>query len=141
MVAFKNFHGKLLMMGKTFKLFIAFLLAVSLGMATVICCCVAPAVMAHFHKISVCNHCSSQNSSQTHSCPDSNCSYKLTNAESFHGNAISFSAPVIDTHSFFFNRHLTFTFHHSFVSVYPRGSPPLTVSFTPLYLRTFTLRI
>jgi hypothetical protein len=129
------------MMGKIFKLLIAFALAVSLGMATVICCCVAPAVMAHFHKVSVCSHCSSQNSSNSHSCPDSNCSYKLTNAEAFHGHIISFSAPVVDIHSFFFNHHFTSTFLPSLVSAYPRGSPPLTSSFTPLYLRTFTLRI
>ena len=129
------------MMARISKIFIASLLAVSLGMATVICCCVAPAIMTHFHKVSVCSHCSSQNSSQTHSCPDSNCAYKLTNAESFHSNIISFSAPVVDTHTFFFNQHLTLTFPLSLVSAYPRGSPPLTSSFTPLYLRTFNLRI
>jgi hypothetical protein len=129
------------MMRKISKIFIASLLAVSLGMATVICCCVAPAVMVHFHKVSVCSHCESQNSSQTHSCPDSSCSYKLTNAEAFHSHSISFSAPVVYTHDFFFNQHLTSTFLPSLVSAYPRGSPPLTSSFTPLYLRTFTLRV
>jgi hypothetical protein len=128
-------------MSKIFKLFIALLLAISLGMATVICCCVAPAVMAHFHKVSVCSHCLSQNSSNTHSCPDSNCSYKLTNAEAFHSHIISFSALVIYSHDFFFNQHLKSTVLPSLISVYPRGSPPLSPSFTPLYLRTFTLRI
>jgi hypothetical protein len=127
-------------MGKIFKLFIVALLAASLGMATVICCCVAPAVMAHFHKVIMCSHCSSQDSSHS-STPDSNCSYKLTNAEAFHSHIISFSAPLVDTHSFFFNQHLTSTFLPSLVLAYPRGSPPLTSSFTPLYLRTFTLRI
>jgi hypothetical protein len=129
-------------MGKIFKLLIASLLTASLGMATVLCCCVAPSVMAHFHKVTMCSHCSSQNSSPTHSSvPDTNCLYKLTNAEVLHSNTISFSALAVYIHGFFFDHHITRPFLPSVIAGYPRGSPPLTASFIPLYLRTFTLRI
>src|SRR5579872_5708412 len=124
------------------KLFISFLLTVCLGVATVICCCFAPAVMAHFHKVSMCRHCPSQGPSHGHSSgPTDNCLYRLSNAEIFHGQIVISAAPAVFIHYIFFDKHLATPFLPSLVQAYPRGSPPLPASFTPLYLRTFHLRI
>ncbi len=129
-------------MEKIFKLFTVFLLAVSLTVATVICCCFVPAVMTHFHKISMCSHCHGQNSPDHSSNPAGTCQHHLTSAESSHSPAVlsfaasgvSFPVPVS------FDKHITI-FLPSSILACPRGSPPLTASFTPLYLRTFSLRI
>ena len=127
---------------KLLKIFTASLLSVSLGVATVVCCCVAPAVMAHLHKASVCTHCLPQKSSQGHSsAPGDNCMYQLTNADAFHHQTISSPVLITFTPHTFFNKHVSIPFLSSSISTYPRGSPPLTASFVPLYLRTFSLRI
>lgn len=127
-------------MRKIFKLFTASLLTVSLSVATVICCCSASAVMAHFHKVAMCGHCSEKSSHDNSSNPDATCKYQLTSAEFSHSKTLSFSIPTVSI-PFVFDRHLSTPFLPSVISSYPRGSPPLTASFIPLYLRTFTLRI
>lgn len=129
-------------MVKILKPTIAFLLAVSLGTATVVCCCVAPAVMAHFHKTAVaCSHCPSSGTSHGHSSnPTDSCMFRVGHAEAFQGQVIM-PVPIVSTHIVLFDKHVVTPFLASSILVYPRGSPPLTSSFTPLYLRTFTLRI
>ena len=128
-------------MGRIFKHSIASLLTISLAVTTVVCCCVGPAVMAHFHKTSVCSHCPTQKSSHDHSSnPGNNCMYQLTSADTFHGKIISAPTSVVFT-SVFFDHHIPTPFLASSLSAYPRGSPPLNVNFTPIYLRTLSLRI
>jgi hypothetical protein len=127
---------------KIVKLFIASLLAVCLTVATVICCCIAPAVMTHFHKVAMCGHCQSQNSHGHSSNSTTACQYHLTSAEFLHTQAISSSAfsGVSFPSSILFDKHITI-FLLSSVFAYPRGSPPWAANFTPLYLRTYNLRV
>jgi hypothetical protein len=124
---------------KILKPFIASVLALSMFVATVVCCCIATGIMARFHKPAMC--CDKQNPSHQDSVPMGSCQNHLTNAEFSHAQtiltapvAISFS-PAISLGTY----HANFLF--SFPQVYSRGSPPLAASFTPLYLRTFNLRI
>jgi len=129
-------------MKKIFNLSIASLLAVSLSVATVICCCIAPSVMAHFHQSAMCSHCPDQNSSSNAPNPAGTCQQQLTSAELSHGQTMvfshapgsPFSAPI------FLGKHIT-TLPPPSSLVYPPGSPPLGISLTPLYLRTFNLRV
>jgi len=127
-------------MDKVSKILISWLLTATMFFATVICCCVGAGVMAHFHKpAAMC--CEKQNSSHQDSVPMGSCQNHLTSAEFSHAQtiltvpaAISFSPAIsLGTH------HADFV--ASFPQVYSRGSPPLAASFTPLYLRTFNLRI
>jgi hypothetical protein len=124
---------------KILKPFIASVVALSMLVATVICCCIATGVIAHFHKPAMC--CEKQSSSHQDSAPMGSCQNHLTSAEFSHAQtvltvpaAISFSPAIsLGTH------HADFV--ASFPQVYSRGSPPLAASFTPLYLRTFNLRV
>lgn len=123
-------------MKKALKLFIASLLTVSLAVATVVCCCVAPAVMAHFHKVAMCSHCHHQNPNNHPSNPAGDCRHQSLNAELSHKQIIAFSnnlgssfpAPI------FLEKHIT-TLPPPSSLVYPPGSPPLGSSLTPLYLQ------
>ena len=129
-------------MRKLLKIFTASLVTGCLSVMTVVCCCVAPVVMAHLHKAAVCSHCPTQDSSHGKpSNPTETCLYHLANAETSHSQTISFFAPVVFTPTIFFDKHITTSFLPSSISAYPRGSPPLAASFVPLYLRTFSLRI
>ncbi len=129
-------------MKRIFKFSIASLLVICLGVATVVCCCISPVVMAHFHKVAICSHCPDQNSHGNSSNPAGTCQKQLTNAEFSHGQTISppkvsllpFPAPI------FLNNHHTILSPTLF-SAYPPGSSPPGISFTPLYLRTFNLRV
>jgi hypothetical protein len=129
-------------MKRAFKLLIASFLAASLSVATVVCCCIAPAVMAHFHKAAVCSHCHGQNSNDGSSNPAATCRYQLLNAELTYGRTITFSnstgSPLPSP--IFLDKHIT-TLPPPANLIYPPGSPPLGISFTPLYLRTFNLRV
>ena len=129
-------------MRKIFKLFIASLLTVCLSVATVICCCSASAAMAHFHKTVMCSHCQGQASHNNSSNPAGTCQHQLTSAEFSHTQTIF--SPVVSNTVFpaavFVNNH-QITLTHSLLLVYPPGGPPLGISFTPLYLRTFNLRV
>jgi hypothetical protein len=131
-------------MKKIVKISIASLLAVSLSVATVVCCCIGSALTAeHTHKVSACNHCPSQGTASKHSSnPADSCTYHLTNAEISHGQIIIAHAAAVFVPASFFDRHAVRPFLPSSIQAYPRGSPPLDLpSFTPLYLRTFNLRI
>jgi hypothetical protein len=124
---------------KVFKSFTASVLALSMFVATVACCCIGAGVMAHFHKPAMC--CEKQNSSHQDSAPMGSCQNHLTSAEFSHAQAVLTAPAAI---SFF--PAISLGTHHadfvaSFPQVYSRGSPPLAASFTPLYLRTFNLRI
>lgn len=132
-----NFHC----MKKIFKLFIASLLTVSLGVATVVCCCIAPTLTTFFHKATVCSHCPDQNSHHNSSNPAGTCQQQLTSAEFLHPQTIS--SPIVSANPFpvsvFSNNHqLNLT--HSLL-VYPPGGSSPGFSFAPLYLRTFNLRV
>jgi hypothetical protein len=127
-------------MRKILKFSVAALLTITLGIATVLCCCAATAAAAQLHKVSMCGHCPAQKSSPS-SLPNNNCLYQLTNAEAAHGQDLSLHAPVVSSHGFFLHQHIATSFLPSTISSYPRGSPPLSANVTPLYLRTFTLRI
>jgi len=128
-------------MGKIFKLYTVSLLTVALSVATVICCFSAPAVAAHFNKAVACSHCPATSSHDNSPNPAGTCKQQLTSAEFFHSQTVSSSA--VSGGSFPASasfKHITI-FLPSSVLAYPRGSPPLGVSFTPLYLRTFNLRV
>ena len=129
-------------MRKIIKLFIASLLTASLSFATVICCCIAPSVMAHFHKTAMCSHCSGESSHSHSSNPLGSCQNQLTSADLSHAQTISSSTVSVQHFplSIFVSNH-QIAIIHSLLSVYPPGGPPLGISFTPLYLRTFNLRI
>ena len=71
----------------------------------------------------------------------SNHDTEFTRHQYRHGQIISFSVPAVATPVVFFDQHITTPFLASSISAYPRGSPPLNVSFTPVYLRTLSLRI
>lgn len=129
-------------MAKIFKIFVISLLTVCLSVATVICCCVAPAVISHFHKVSGCSHCHDQNSAGSSSTAAGSCQSHITVADASHSQTITSSAAA----SVFLPVQITFDKYTisllpSSVVSYPRGSPPLGASLVPLYLRTFSLRI
>jgi hypothetical protein len=91
-------------MKRIFKLYIACLLTVSLGVATVICCCIAPSVMAHFHRTVMCSHCQGENSNGNSSNPARTCRYQLTSAEFSNNQIIStpnVSAPFFPASVFY----------------------------------------
>ena len=125
-----------------FEIFAVSVLTVCLAVTTVMCCCLGPAVMAHFHKAAVCGHCSSPSSSHDHSSnPAGTCQYHLTSAEFSPAQAILFSvaAPVF-TPIAFFDKH-TINFLFSFPTIYPRGSPALAAGSTPIYIQIRSLRL
>jgi hypothetical protein len=129
-------------MKRVLKLFLASLLTVSLSLATVICCCIAPSVIVHFHKTDACSHCSSQGAHNNAPNPAGACQNQLTSAEFLHSQAISTPnvSATLSPVSAFLSIHRT-TVIPSILLAYPPGGPPLGISFTPLYLRTFNLRI
>jgi hypothetical protein len=124
---------------KIFKSFTVSVLAVTMLVATVMCCCIGAAVMAHFHKPAMC--CEKQNSSHQDSGPMGTCQNHLTSAEFSHAQTVLTAPAAIG-----FSPTISLGTHHadfvaSFPQVYSRGSPQFAASFTPLYLRTFNLRI
>jgi len=128
-------------MRKILKPFIVSLSIISLSVATVMCCCSALAVAAHFHKATMCSHCPDNSPHDNPSHSTDTCQYQLTSAEFYHSSSIS----LLVVSKVFFTP--TF-FYHKFITVLPppgliklHGSPPLITSFSPLYLRTFNLRI
>ncbi len=129
-------------MKRLFRPFIASLLTVSLSVATVICCCIAPSVMAHFHQAAVCSHCQKSSPQAPSSTPLETCQNQLTSGEFLHNQIIIAPKVVVlplPSHDFLNNHRTALS---SFLSVvYPPGSPPQGISLTPLYLRTFQLRI
>ncbi len=129
-------------MGKIFKILTAVLLTASVGVATVVCCCMSSVVTAHFHKVSKCIDCGSKHSSHKHSSvPDGGCTFKLPNAEALYGQTGPLLMVPVHTPHFIFIRHSPKPFGPSAIIPYPRGAPPLFPSLAPPYLRTFNLRI
>ena len=129
-------------MKKKFKFLISSLVTLSLSVATVMCCCSAAAAAAHFHKpVMVCSHCHGHESKGNPSNPTASCQQQLTSAEFSGAQTFSLSSEkgVFFTPAFL-DKHAIFLVP-SLILSYPRGSPPLTANFTPLYLRTFHLRI
>jgi len=125
-----------------FKLFTASLLTIALSVATVMCCCSASAAVAHFHKVDSCSQCPGQASHDNSSNPAGACQNQLTSAEFSHSQIITTpNVSVLPFHSPDFLNNYKITLTHSLLSAYPPGGPPLGISFTPLYLRTFNLRI
>ncbi len=129
-------------MRRMMKLFTASLLTVALSVATVMCCCSASATAAHFHKVDSCDHCPDQGSHDNSSNPSGTCQQQLTSAEFSHAQTIF--SPVVSATTFpisaFLNNHQRIL-SPSLPLAYPPGSPPPSISLTPLYLRTFSLRI
>jgi hypothetical protein len=130
------------MMRKIVKPVIALSIAAAFAFSAVLCCCTASAVMTHFHKKVICSDCPNQNDHGKSSSPIGDCQQQLTSADlsqvqTIVSSAVSggaFPAPVI-----LIGHHTSLT--HSLLFAYPPGGPPLGISFTPLYLRTFNLRI
>ena len=130
-------------MRNKFRPFVAFLLIGFLSVATVMCCCSARALAAHFHKAAICSHCPGGHGSHDNSSnPAGTCQHQFSNAEFSHSPTIASSTVSnISFHaSVFFDKHTT-TLPPSLSLVYPPGSPLLAASLIPLYLRTFNLRI
>lgn len=130
-------------MRKIIKSLIALSVIAVFTVFTVLCCCTGTALMAHFHKSAMCSHCQGASSSQDHSSNTAGtCQHQFQSAEFAPTQAISSS--IVSTVSFpghvFLDKHIT-TLPPSSSLAYPPGSPPLTASLTPLYLRTFSLRI
>ena len=129
-------------MTKIFKIFTAMVLISSLCVATVICCCIAPAVMAHLHKVVSCSHCPSSNSHHHSSNPADVCLSQLTSAEFVQMQTIDFTKHLGNAFPLplFVDKYIT-TLPPSRILAYSPGSPPLRISFIPLFLRTFNLRV
>jgi hypothetical protein len=129
-------------MRKILKLLIVLSIIATFAVFSVLCCCTASALKARFHKAAVCSHCHEQNSNGHPTDPVKACQNQLTNAEFSHGPNFSPPINLVIPHSSadFINNHHTIILP-SFSLVYPPGSPPLGISLTPLYLRTFHLRV
>ena len=122
------------------KIFIASVVIIAVGVATLLCCCVAPAVAAHWHKpvVAVCGHCASSGTHHS-SNPAAPCQGQLTSTDTIDGQIVLLPQGGLQH----FIAHPVFkassTFHHSLSLVFPPGGPPGNL--TPLYLRTFNLRV
>ena len=130
------------MVRKTLKPIIAFSLIAAFAVFSVLCCCTTSALMAHFHKTAVCSHCHEKNSQDHSSDHSGSCKHQFSNAEFIHGPVISLhlvSGNSFPSSVFLNDHHIAIT--HLFLSAHPPGGPPLGASLTPLYLRTFNLRI
>ena len=124
---------------KMIKPFTASVLALTIFVATVVCCCVGAGVMAHFHKAAMC--CEKQSPSHPDSVPMGSCQNHLTSAEFSHGQSILTAPAAIS-----FSPVISLGTHHAnflafFPQVYSRGSPPLIISTVPIYLQIRSLRI
>ena len=125
-----------------FKILMAIILTITLSVATVVCCCIAPSVMAQFHQQVTCSHCHSPNNPKHSSNPAEKCLNQLTSADLSVSFGISHAtASVTHWPTTFFVQHHRIVFLHSLIRVYPPGGPPLGLSFAPQYLHTFNLRI
>jgi hypothetical protein len=129
-------------MRKIFKPLIALSIIAAFAVFSVLCCCTASAVTAHFQKATTCSHCHGQNSNGHPFDPIKACQNQLKSAEFSHSQIIypqinsvgPFQSPV------FINNHRPIL-SPSLSLAYPPGSSPPGISFTPLYLRTFNLRV
>src|SRR5258708_5125277 len=103
-------------MKKIFKLLTAALLTISLGVATVVCCCLGSTAKAQLQKTSACNHCQPQGSAPKHPVnPTDSCTYHLPNAEAFHSQTITAPVLVVSTSITFFDKHVATPFLPSLI--------------------------
>jgi len=125
---------------KILKPFAASILALTMFVATVLCCCIGAGVVAHFYKpAAMC--CEKQNASHQASSPMGSCQNHLTSAEFSHAQTVLTAPAAIS-----FSPAISLGTHHanflaSFPQVYSRGSPPLIISTVPIYLQIRNLRI
>lgn len=129
-------------MKKISRYFLAPLMIVSLTVATVICCCIAPSVVPQLHKTVKCSHCHGQNPQRGSSNPAEACQQQLSGGEFLRTFTLDSSHVIKSTVTVpvFLDRYSTHPLLSS-LSSYPRGSPSSVVMASPLYLRTFYLRI
>ena len=128
------------LMKEYYKRLIVSLLTVSLGWATVVCCCIAPSVASLFHKTVACSHCHQQDAQGTPSNPGA-CQQQLTSADILH-NQIVFS-PVLSGRHVVLSASLIYqrvSLTSSLLTAFPPGGPP-PGNLAPLYLRSFILRV
>ena len=130
------------MVRKILKPLVALSITAAFAIFSVLCCCTASATKAHCHKVDACNHCPAQGPGDHSSNPSGTCQHQLINADIT--NVQTISLPVASG---------AFSPVFSFLDKYrtpgspvlslfhPPGGPPLGISFTPLYLRTFNLRV
>ena len=130
------------MMRKIFRPLIALSIIAAFASFSVFCCCTTSALIAHLHKSAICGHCQNQDSHGKSSSPAGSCEKQLTSADISHGPSITssvVSGSSLHVSLLSINHQSAFT--HSLLLAYPPGGPPLGISFIPLYLRTFNLRV
>jgi len=125
-------------MARISKFFIHLSIIAAFSCFSVLCCCTAAGVMAHLHKKVMCSHCQEQNANGHAADPAGKCQHQWINAELSQSPIIlsAFSSGA----SSLVDKHPT-VLSFSLRIVYPPGGPPLGISLTPLYLRTFHLRV
>jgi len=131
------------MMRKILNPMMSVLIAAVFVFSAVFCCCTATALMTHIQKPAVmCSHCQGEHPQSKSSVPAGACPQQLTSAIVLHSHTIigSFETSIHYPTPAFLN-HYHNIFSLTLISVYPPGGPPLGFRFTPLYLRTFNLRI
>lgn len=126
-------------MAKLLKFSIASILTACVAVATVICCCAGPTVMAHLHKKAMCGHCKEKAAGHS-SNPAQMCQSHLTDAEALAPQSIAGpEKAIVYTHTVAAKLFIPTVLYQN--SLYPRGSPPLAAARLPLYLQTHSLRI
>jgi len=127
-------------MRKIFKLFIALCILAAFTVFSVLCCCTAASLSARFHKDIVCSHCQPEKSNKQSSAPAETCHHQFIGAES--STAFTLALVSGDSSStLYIVEHAKICTVPLLLRIYPPGGPPLGISLTPLYLRTFQLRI
>jgi hypothetical protein len=130
------------MVRKIFKPLIALSVIAAFAVFSVLCCCTFSATKAYCHKSDSCSHCPLQGSQDHSSNSSGTCQHQFLNAELLQSQTIS--SPIVSGNFFpafsFLDKHRTPVFPVLSLT-YPPGGPPLGISFTPLYLRTFDLRV
>jgi hypothetical protein len=128
-------------MRKIFKPLIVLSLITVFAVFSVLCCCTASAVMAHLQKkVMYCSHCHQEPSKGKPSNNSESCHHQYLGAE------YVVASNIFTAHTIAFYPAIHVFDHHKILApillrAYPPGGPPLGINFTPLYLRTFQLRI
>ena len=128
-------------MGKVVKILLACVLTATLGLATVVCCCIAPAVSVLFHKAVACSHCAADNGRAAAPNAAKVCLQQLTSGDLLAGWQPAAPRPAAFTLLFYFLLGLLGIFAQPGRLLYPPGPPPPGPGLAPLYLRTYQLRI
>lgn len=128
-------------MSKVVKMLVACVITMTLGLATVVCCCIAPAVSVLFHKTVACSHCASESGHATVPNAAKVCLQQLTSGDLLAGWQPVAPKPGILNSLLILLLGLTAIRVRFRPSLYPPGPPPGGIGLAPLYLRTFQLRI